>query len=68
MKTEAVKETLEGQLRELHLPTFRSSYEELARQAQQEAQLACHALLPLANSNYKQSLLELARFAVERSY
>ena len=36
MKAEAVKETLEGQLRELHLPTFRSSYEELARQAEQE--------------------------------
>ena len=30
------KERLERQLRELHLPTFRASYEELARQAEQE--------------------------------
>ena len=39
MKTEkaaAVKERLESQLRELRLPTVRSSYEELARQAEQE--------------------------------
>ncbi len=36
--------------------------------AQQEVRLACEALAPLANSKYKQSLLELARFAVERSY
>ena len=37
MVTEAgVKERLEGQLRELHLPTIRSSYEEMARQAEQE--------------------------------
>jgi len=36
--------------------------------AEQEARLACEALSPLANSKYKQSLLELARFAVERSY
>ncbi len=33
-----------------------------------EVRLACDALSPLANSKYKQSLLELARFAVERSY
>ena len=36
--------------------------------AEREVQLACEALSPLANSKYKQSLLELARFAVERSY
>ena len=36
--------------------------------AEQEARLACEALSPLANSKHKQSLLELARFAVERSY
>ncbi len=36
--------------------------------AEQEVQLACGALSQLANSKYKQSLLELARFAVERSY
>ena len=32
-----VQETLAGCLKELHLPAFRSGYEELARQAQQEA-------------------------------
>ncbi len=36
--------------------------------ADHEVRLACAALSPLANSKYKQSLLELARFAVERSY
>jgi len=37
MVTEAgVKERLEGQLRELHLPTIRASYEALARQAERE--------------------------------
>src|SRR5262249_5588622 len=36
-------------LKELHLPAFRSSYEELARQAQQES------------SSYEQYLLELAQ-------
>jgi len=36
--------------------------------AEQEVRLACEALSPLANSKHKQSLLELARFAVERSY
>src|ERR1022692_4242774 len=35
-KAAAVKERLEAQLRELRLPTVRSSYEELARQAEQE--------------------------------
>ncbi len=36
--------------------------------AEEEARLACVALDPLADSNYKQSLIELARFAVERSF
>src|SRR5260221_6132212 len=37
MKAETtVQERLEGQLRELHLPSFRASYEELARQAERE--------------------------------
>ena len=36
VKTEAVKPRLEAELRELHLPTVRSSYEELARQAEAE--------------------------------
>src|SRR5450432_4325395 len=35
-KAEIVKERLEAELRELHLPTVRSSYEELARQAEAE--------------------------------
>ena len=36
--------------------------------ASEEARLACDALGPLENSKYQQSLLELARFAVERTY
>jgi hypothetical protein len=32
-----VKEMLLAYLKELHLPAFRASYEELARQAQQES-------------------------------
>lgn len=43
------RETLVGCLKELHLPAFRSGYEELARQAQQEA------------SSYEQYLLGLAQ-------
>jgi DNA replication protein DnaC len=35
-KTAIVKERLEAELRELHLPTVRSGYEELARQAEAE--------------------------------
>jgi DNA replication protein DnaC len=44
-----VQETLTGCLKELHLPAFRSGYEELARQAQQEA------------LSYEQYLLDLAQ-------
>ena len=47
-KHEDVKATLADYLKELHLPAFRASYEELARQAQQEA------------LSYEQYLLELA--------
>jgi len=36
--------------------------------ARDEARLACDAIAALADSKYKQSLLELARFAVERTY
>ncbi len=43
------KELLERYLKELHLPTFRSSFEELARQAQQESH------------SYERYLLELAQ-------
>src|SRR6266705_2812332 len=42
-----MKERLEGQLRELHLPTFRNSYEELAKQAEQETHSYARYLLEL---------------------
>jgi DNA replication protein DnaC len=42
------KDTLAAYLKELHLPTVRASYEELARQAQQEAASYEHYLLDLA--------------------
>jgi octaprenyl-diphosphate synthase len=37
-------------------------------QARREASAACAALAPLADSNYRQSLLHLAAFAAERNY
>jgi DNA replication protein DnaC len=47
------KETLQAYLKELHLPTFRTSFEELARKAQQEA------------LSYERYLLELAQREVQ---
>jgi DNA replication protein DnaC len=47
------KETLAAYLKELHLPTIRASYEELARQAQQEG------------LSYERYLLELAQREVQ---
>src|SRR5438105_5736584 len=47
------KETLAAYLKELHLPTIRTSYEELARQAQQEG------------LSYERYLLELAQREVQ---
>ena len=44
-----VRPALIGHLKELHLPTFRTSFEELARQAQQEGH------------SYERYLLELAQ-------
>jgi len=42
---------------------------ELARdQARREAAVACDALAPVIDSNYKQCLLHLTSFAVERNY
>jgi octaprenyl-diphosphate synthase len=42
---------------------------ELARdQARRETAAACDALVPVADSTYKQSLLHLAAFAAERNY
>src|ERR1700691_4243993 len=48
------KETLAAYLKELHLPTVRVSYEELARQAQQEA------------LSYERYLLELVQREVQQ--
>jgi octaprenyl-diphosphate synthase len=42
--------------------------EEAKRMALAEADLAVESLAPLANSNYKDSLLELARFSVARDH
>jgi DNA replication protein DnaC len=47
------KETLQAYLKELHLPTFRASFEEVARQAQQEG------------LSYERFLLELAQREVQ---
>src|SRR2546428_13241257 len=48
------KETLAAYLKELHLPTIRAGYEELARQAQQEG------------LSYERYLLELAQREVQQ--
>ena len=61
-KAEAVKERLEAQLRELHLPSFRSSYEELARQAEQETLSYERYLLNLSD----QECQERRRRKIER--
>jgi IstB-like ATP binding protein len=47
------KETLQAYLKELHLPTFRASFEEVARRAQQEG------------LSYERFLLELAQREVQ---
>ena len=39
-----------------------------AQQAQREVDIACAALTPLPDSNYKQTLLELAAFSVTRTH
>ena len=39
-----------------------------AEQAQREVDIACAALAPLPDSNYKQTLLELAAFSVTRTH
>ena len=70
-----VKEALEGHLRELHLPAFRSGYEELARQAQQEALSYERYLLGLAErecqerrQNRIERLLRESRLPLEKSW
>src|SRR5271169_4754800 len=47
-KDKDAKELLARYLKELHLPAFRASYEELARQAQQEGLSFAQYLLALA--------------------
>jgi DNA replication protein DnaC len=71
----AVKETLEGQLRELHLPTFRSSYEELARQAEQETLSYERYLLGLCDRECQERrlrrierLLRQSRLPLEKNF
>jgi DNA replication protein DnaC len=75
MVTEAgVKERLEGQLRELHLPTIRASYEELARQAERETLSYERYLLELCAQECQQRrakrierLLRQSRLPLEKS-
>jgi len=69
-----VKERLARQLRELHLPTFRNSYEELARQAEQETHSYEQYLLGLCERECQQRrskridrLLRQSRLPLEKS-
>ena len=78
MKTEqaeAVKERLEAQLRELHLPSFRSSYEELARQAEIETLSYERYLLNLSDQECQERwrrkierLLHQSRLPLEKTF
>jgi DNA replication protein DnaC len=70
-----VKGTLEAYLRELHLPAFRSAYEELARQALQEGLSFAQYLLGLAQRECQerrgkrvQRLLHESRLPLEKSW
>jgi DNA replication protein DnaC len=70
-----VKETLVGYLKELHLPAFRKGYEELARQAQQEALSYEQYLLGLAQRECQERrdhrierLLRQSRLPLEKSW
>jgi DNA replication protein DnaC len=70
-----VKETLEGYLKELHLPVFRQGYEELARQAQQEGLNYERYLRELAErecqvrrQNRTERLLRESRLPLEKSW
>jgi DNA replication protein DnaC len=69
------KETLEDLLKELHLPTIRRGYEELARQAQQEALSYEQYLLGLAQRECQERrahrierLLRDSRLPLEKSW
>jgi DNA replication protein DnaC len=70
-----VKEQLLSSLKELHLPVFRRSYEELARQAQQEGQSYEQYLLGLVErecqerrNNRIERLLRESRLPLEKSW
>jgi DNA replication protein DnaC len=70
-----VKETLEGHLKELHLPAFRHGYEELARQAQQEGLSYERYLLGLVEREVQERrqkrierLLRESRLPLEKSW
>ena len=70
-----VRERLVSSLKELHLPAFRSSYEELARQAQQEALSYEQYLLGLAQRECQERqqrrierLLGTSRLPLEKSW
>ena len=69
------KETLASYLKELHLPAFRKSYEELARQAQQESLSYEQYLLGLAERECQERrakrisrLLRQSRLPLEKSW
>src|SRR5271168_2842086 len=70
-----VKETLARYLKELHLPAFRASYEELARNAQQEGLSFEQYLLALAQRECQerrdkrvQRLLHNSRLPLEKTW
>jgi DNA replication protein DnaC len=70
----AEKERLERQLRDLHLPTFRTSYEELVQQAQQETYSYERFLLELCERECQQRrtkrinrLVQQSRLPLEKS-
>src|ERR1700727_680031 len=74
-KSKDVKDLLAGYLKELHLPAFRSSYEELARQAQQEGLSFEQYLLELAQRECQERgnkrvarLLHDSRLPLEKSW
>src|SRR3954466_3138731 len=74
-KDEDVKERLAAYLKELHLPAFRASYEELARQAQQEGLTFEQYLLGLAQRECQERrnkrverLLHASRLPLEKSW
>jgi DNA replication protein DnaC len=75
MGAEVKKETLAGYLKELHLPAFRRSYEDLARQAQQEGHSYEQYLLGLSERECQERrnrrierLLRQSRLPLEKSW